>query len=439
MSFSQKTGLASKTGPVILGAALISSLMLTACGTSSPTGPDSNSQPSASATASAAPTGITEFKSDAFDLSKQVSLDIPASDKNILLSDGAVTQTEANGKDRTFSYIPYENKDSAWKYTPEIPVGSNPSIKLMRWKDKSYLVIDGWDNISQPASGLQAEKKTTAHNVIVLDAATGKTVNVFKGEPSEVGANTQDKLSFNPRTSNGSTSDNTYIPFLTGLTYRSLNGDAKLVDPITGKTIATENRVSGPMSLNNESGFYKDELNERSKTTTKAVFGNFGFVVNDNPVANKAETGHSYQNSIFALVNTVTNETISKMECKGTGDIENQDVVYSPDFRYVVFAKQYAFDTKTGKSFCSSPTGKEDARDFQISAVDNSGLLYGNAGRDYLRVSIADNTKVETLVSNATNDTKFPIFITKNGSAVFHSEKSKDVLVVVPSKTPTVD
>lgn len=433
MSFSQKAGFVRhKTGVTVLGAVLLSSLMLTACGAPAAKVSDSQSQPSASASASAAPQGITKFTSDAFDLSKQVSVTIPNKDSYLRLSDGLVSRENS-----TITYTPYENEDSAWKYTPEISVGNNPNVRLMRWQDKSYIVIDGWAETSQPANGLQAAKNLTANNVIVLDAATGKTVNVFKDEPTEVGGNNMDRFYFNPRESDANNSE-TSIPFLTGLTYRTQNGSAKLVDPLTGKTVATE-VTAGFMSLNNETGFYKNKVDFGSgRSTTKSVFGNFGFVVEYAP----SPSGSSLPESTFSLVNTVTNETVSSMQCQGNGEgISTHSPVYSPNFRYVVFGNKYAFDTKTGKSFCSKPSGKQDARDFQISAVDNDGNMYGTADRDYLRVSLADISKVETLLKdvNTQDAVMFPIGITSKGSALFQSESSSDVLVAVPSKTPTQD
>lgn len=436
---SSKPGFVRKSGTVITGVALLGSLMLTACGAPAANNADSKSQPSASATASEAPQGNTEFKSDAFDLSKQVSINAPAQDREILLPNGVVSREHTDSSHTSIAYVPYENKDGAWKYTSEVPTGENAHVRLMRWKDKSYIVIDGYENSTQPASGLQAEKKTTAQNVIVLDVVTGKTVNVLKGEPEEVtGKSSGTNFYFSSPAAETSDGIKTYVPFLTGLTYNSPDGkSAKLVDPLTGKTLATNSRDAGPVPLNNESGFYKDESNALGRTTTKAVFGNFAFVAN--PDTNGTKSGYTSDASVFTLVNTVTNETVSTMKCLGTGIIEKNDIAYSPDFRYVVFAKEYAFDTKTGKSFCSSPTGKTDARDFQISAVDNNGLLYGAAGDDYLRVDLADNTKVETLLTGTARTSKLPFLISTKGSAVFYSEKSEDVLVVVPAKNPTLD
>jgi hypothetical protein len=405
--------------------------MLTACAPAA-NNSDAKAQPSASA--SEAPKGITEFKSEAFDLSKQVSVPVANSDTNILLAGGVVSQAKEEGGKITVIYTPYESKDSAWKYTPEVALNMNPSVQLMRWKDKSYLVLSGWENASEAASGLTAEKKTSEQHVIILDATTGKVVNIFAGEVAVLGSRDPDIFSFDPRSHSGDRQD-TAIPFLTGLVYKTPKGQAKLVDPLTGNTVATNFKDYGPTPLNNETGFYTDQMNRTGKSTTKAMFGNFAFVSTENVEGGSSKTGATHQNSTFTLVNTITNEIVSKMNCLGTGD-DTKKPTYSADFRYVTFAGQYVFDTKTGKSFCTVPTGQKDIRRFEVKAIDNDGNMYGTADSEYMRINLADITKVETLLADISQATQLPILITDKGSALFYSEQSEDVLVAVPAKTP---
>lgn len=449
-SFS-KTGFARRAGKAVLGFTLLSSIALTACSAPASDG-DANkaqSHSSASATASAAPQ-FDGFKSEAFDLSKQVTASIAdlntSNSKVIFLGSGVVGQ-KAEGDKNSVVFVPYEDVDKAWTYTPSAP--GNILTNLMRWKGKSYIVVVETVKESQPASGMQAAKETNTDNVVILDAATGKVVNTVKGQPTEYGQMNSDTNNFHldniVRKDESSRDKDFFRPFMVGLVYINWTGDAKLVDPVTGATVATD-KLNGNGSfarLNNESDFIADmnriDYLTNNETRMKGIFGNYALMEKSAPKEDGGQDGgRAYRT--FSLVNTVTGETVSApMKCASAGEGLNSASyapVYSPDFRYVKFAGGYAFDTQTGKSFCDTPRENKDMREFPVTALDNEGNMYGLAQQDYLRVSITDPAKAETLVSDASlSASGIPIAITDKGSAVFWMDESKKTLVTVPAKS----
>lgn len=437
MSSPQKTGLAHKTGTVIVGAALLSSLMLTACGSPASTTADSNSKPSASAAAES-PKGTVSLKSDAFDMSKQTAIDAKNGTKSILLDNGAIS-TGSDGDKLAVVLTPYEGKDGAWKYTSDVAFAerTNNYVELMRWKDKSYIVVVGTSATTTEASGLTPAGKTTTEHVTVLDAETGKVVNTLTGTPN-AGPTTPDSyvMDMDISFSKSGESQTRNPPFMTGLRYHAFGGSApdKLVDPLTGQTVATTTSTVID-ALNNESGFFKladfytAVGGSYEKTSFEALYGNFALLSTAQPEF-KGKSGY-LQNSKFSLVNTVTKKVVSEMTC-GNPSYDTK-TTHSPDFRYVTFFGNYVFDTQTGKSFCTTPMDNVDVRKFVISAVDNNGKMYGTADKDYLRISLADKTKSEKLAT-FDNAGEVPIFITGKGSAVFYGNGANDVLVTVPAK-----
>lgn len=439
-----KTGLFRKSGTALLGVALLGSLMLTACAPSAKTN-DTAPNPTAAATTEA-PQGITSFQSDAFDLSKQVSIDAPSAGSEnrtgpeIFLASGVILKGKSDGGKTVLTYTPYESAEGAWSYEPDFNVGG---VSLMRWKDKSYAVVDGSINTESEASGLSAAKKTTTENVVILDITNGKVVNTLKNTAHEVGdmsdTSRYSLSSTKEDASNKGASDPEWVsqPFRVGLVYKNAsgNGKDKLVDPLTGDTIATD-KTDRKGALNNETGFYIRSTTDASfnyVTKVEATFGNYALVATKQPEV-RSKSGSYVQNSKYSLMNTVSNTVVSEMSCAdGTHAL---DTVYSPDFRYVSFLGNYVFDTKTGKSFCTTPMNNLDVRQFVVSAIDNNGLMYGTADREYLRISLADNTKIETLLAGESYGTKLPLLITDKGSALFYSEQSDDVLVAIPAKEP---
>lgn len=440
MSSLSKTGLFRKSGTVLVGVALLGSLMLTACAPAAKTN-DSAPNPTAAATTEAAK-AVTAFKSEAFDMDKQTSIDAKKEDPNtILLGNGVITQGK-DGDKLTVSFSPYDSADEAWKYTSEVRFedNSNNYVNLLRWKDKSYLVVTGTSQTSTEASGLTASTKTSVQHVTVLDAATGKVVKDLPGTPN-AGASTPNSFLLNTKVAfkKGGYSD-AVTPFLTGLFYQTYNGPSayKLVDPLSGNTVAT----SDSTPLHNEAGFYKDRDfwkavgGEYEQTNIDGLFGNFTlFSTKQEEVQSK--TGSYIKNSKYSLVNTANKAVLSEISCANSQ--LDLPTVYSPNFRYVVFSGNFVFDTQTGASFCTTPTNNLEVRPFVVSAVDDNGNMYGAATSDggadgeYLKINLSDTAKVETLATYKFGN-ELPIAITDKGSAVFRSELSQDVLVVVPAK-----
>lgn len=451
MSALLKTGFMQKAGKAVLSVAILSSLALTACSAPAsndvPKG-DTGATASASATASAAPK-FDAFKSNAFNLDKQVSvsiadLNISTKREGIFLGDGVVGQKKEGDKS-SIVFVPYEDSSKAWTYE----TGSGGVItNLMRWKGKSYIVVLASVKESKAASGMQAAKDTTADNVIVLDAETGKVVNTFKGEPHEVGMMNDQTNIFhldNIVRKDDSPRDKEFVrPFMVGLVYVNWTGDAKLVDPVTGATVATD-KLNGNGSyakLNNEAGFIPD-MNQTDYLTNneifmKGVFGNFALMEKSVPSEDSTTGGKAYDT--FYLVDTVSGKTVSTpMKCgaigHGLSDAVRNIPIYSPDFRYVKFTGNLVFDTQTGKSFCDTPKENKDMRQLPVSVLDNEGNMYGLAQRDYLRVSLADITKSENLLTDVSlTEDQQPVFITDKGAALFWMDDTHKSLVTVPAK-----
>lgn len=455
MSSFSKTGFARKAGKVAIGVALLSSLALTACSAPAPTGEANKAEaPSAaSASASAAPQ-FDRFTSEAFDLSKQVSVslaDLTGTGKKeaIFLGTGVVGQ-KVEGDKTSVVFVPYEDADKAWTYTPSAP--GNILTNLMRWKGKSYIVVLETVKESKPASGMQAAKETNTDNVVVLDATNGKVINTFKGQPTELGQMDSDTNNFhldNIVRKDSKPRDKDFVrPFMVGLVYINWTGSEKLVDPVTGETVTT-NKLNGNgefAQLNNEAGFLTDmnttDYMTNNETYVKGVFGNYALM--ETSIASESNGNGKVYDS-FSLVDTVTDKAVSApMKCApaghglsgGTRDMP----VYSPDFRYVKFAGNYVFDTQTGKSFCDTPKANTEMRRVMIDALDDAGNMYGLAQRDYLRVSMADPAKAETLVGDVSmNEDELPVAITDKGSIVFWMDESKKTLVTIPVKEAAQD
>lgn len=430
MSALSKNGLVRKSGTALTSLSILGALMLTGCSPSGTT--EANTQPTETTTATPTPTvkGVTSFVSEAFDLDKQVSINVPEDkgnsngQNNILLAGGVVVKSVSGDGKVTVSYTPYES-DAGWEYTTENSFDGAPGASLMRWKGKSYIVIDGSDTTSEAAKGLTAEKKSTAHLAIVLDAVTGKEVNTVSNL-AESGRNGDTYTLDNTPMSVSSKHFEVPAPFMTGLVYRTMMGQVKLVDPLTGETVATEDVKGKPTNRNSESGFYSLETFMKD---IEASFGDYALTSSRLPVV-KGAAGGNFPASKYSLMNAATKTVVSEIECLDL-TVEPK-VTYSPDFRYVNFMGTYVFDTQTGDSFCTAPVGKEDVRRFNVSSIDNSGNMYGNADNDYLKVSLADTTKTETLIAN--NKSALPMLITDKGSALFRSEQSEDVLVAIPAK-----
>jgi hypothetical protein len=268
-------------------------------------------------------------------------------------------------------------------------------------------------------------------------------VVTLKGDESEVGAAPDSTFYLEVSSILDSTAGDTkYVEstFLTGLVFKNGEGKYRLVDPTSGATVATgERNLSAPM-LNNEAGFYQYDNTDYgitpAKPQAKATFGNYALLATAQPEY-QTKTGSYVKNSTYSLVDTVTKKTVSEMKCADGG--MPQETSYSPDFRYVSFFGNYVFDTKTGKSFCTIPVGKEDVRKFYVTDVDNAGSMYGFADTEYLRISLEDNSKIETLLPDFSSQNELPVRITDKGSAVFFSEQSEDTLVSVPAKATTED
>lgn len=440
MSPLPKISFTQKTGTAIIGITLFGALALTACAPAAQTN-DSAPNPTAAASTEV-PKGVQKFKTDAFDLSKQVSLELKKDDTKIVLGTGVVTQGK-DGDKFTVSYTPFEGKDGAWKWTSDVRFGDNANkyVNLMRWQDKSYVVVNSQSEDSTEASGLTAAKKTETEHVTVLDAGTGKVVNKFDGKPLEVGASVPGTFLLDTEPSKVELGSGVSVtaPYFTGLTYHTAGASGptqyKLVNPLTGQTVAT----SDTHSFNNESDFYEVRDfyatvgGEYEKTTVAGVFGNFALLATQQPET-KNSSGAYIQNSKFSLVNTATKTVVSEMTCANA--MYNTPTSYSPDFRYVSFLGNFAFDTKTGKSFCTVPVSNVNVRQFTVVSLDNAGNMYGTADeKEYMRISLADISKVET-IAKVNSGKELPIRITEKGSAVFYSDNSEDVLVVVPAKTP---
>ena len=437
-----KAGFARKTGTAILGVTLLSSLMLTACAPASKTN-DTAPNPTASSSAEASK-GVTKFKTTAFDVDKQTSVDVEKKDDNIFLGNGVVSGNMSTDAEQNVSFTPYEDKDKSWKYDVQEKLDS-AKFSLMRWKNKTYVVVQGWVKKSTPASGLQAAKNTSSQSVIVLDAETGKEVKIYNGVETDSSASINDDVFYLDTPAKGptGTSGSDFVNYIhitvpTGLVYRNGAGHEKLVDPLTGSELAVYDEGRSPKTLlNNETGFYEyaysEVLNSDGVPKAKATFGNFALVATSQPES-RSSSGSYVKSSKYELVNTLNKTTVGSVICRdATIALDSNTVSYSPNFRYVSFGN-VVFDTQSKAAFCGTPLD-ESVRRLFISDVDNEGNIYAAADRQYLKVNIADTTKVETLVEDfSAAKGELPELITDKGSALFYSENSEDTLVVIPAK-----
>jgi hypothetical protein len=441
MSSLPRVGIARKSSVVLLGATLVGSFLLTACSSAATTAPSADSS-SAQPSSTAAPT-----------VSNETPLTVIFNEYNLFLSSGVVGFGKGDGDKTVLTYTPYENSSGEWKYTSDVILDKGGKINLMRWKDKSYVVLHGTNVNIEPALGLQAEKQTRMELIVVLDPETGKVVNTIKGDATTI---TGGLITGNPRPLSlindelvkdpkkeiahppAGLSDEQ--PFMNGLVF----GDGEttnLVDPLTGKIIATDTNHTQRV---NDSGFYKVSEVFPAKnfgyegTNLEAVFGNYLLVRNDKPrTSNSAPVISEYR-----LVNSVTKEVSPPSECIAADTLKNLSVGvnYSPDFRYVNFYGTTVFDTKTGKSFCSKPANQPDIRPFVVSYVDNNGNMYGVAGSDTLKVNINDTSK--TAKWEVSDPGALDAVITDKGSLLSKGSKvatgspdeSKQFLHIFPAK-----
>lgn len=449
MSFLSKSSFSGKAGKAALGVALLSSLALSACSSPAASSEPAASQPSVSSPSTSATPSIqpAEFTSDTFDSSKQTAFSMKKNDKDLVLSDGIVAVESGDGGKTVVSYTPYENAKGAWKHTSDVPfVG--PKTNLMRWKDKSYIVLHGLTETTEAANGLSSEKSTATEVVVVLDLETGAVANTLKGDTTattggmnQSGFDTlyliNDETIPEAGTAKAMVPAGLYDtePFMVGLVYGTKGGaTVKLVDPLTGKEIATDTNKNQHY---NESGFWKASETYNAKAfgydggNVEAVFGNYMLVSNDKPSTKTSDFYTEYR-----LVNTVTKEVSPPTACERQGQDVNIGMRFSPDFRYVNFYGKNVFDTKTGKSYCTKPANHPEIRPFVVSFVDNDGNMYGTADKDYLKVNIADTTKTQKW--NTSGDNLFdtvPRTVTSENSLVLHRNNgSTQTFFVIPEK-----
>lgn len=446
MSFLSQSSFLGKAGKAVLGVGLLSSLALSACSSPAASSEPAASQPSVSSPfASAAPSiQPAEFTSDTFDSSKQTAFSMKKNDKDLVLSDGIVAVESGDGGKTVVSYTPYENAKGAWKHTSDVPfVG--PKTNLMRWKDKSYIVLHGLTETTEAASGLSSEKSTATEVVVVLDLETGAVANTLKGDTTSAtgGINQSgfdtlhlinDETLPNPETGRATIPAGLYDtePFMVGLVYGNTSGVVKLIDPLTGKEIATDVKKNQHY---NEAGFWKASETYNAKAfgydggNVEAVFGNYMLVSNDKP---STKTSDSYTE--YRLVNTVTKEVSPPTACERQGQDIGIGMRFSPDFRYVNFYGKNVFDTKTGKSYCTKPANHPEIRPFVVSLLDNDGNMYGIAdNKDYLKVNIADTSKTQKWSDVNPND-KVVGVTSKNSLVLNRMEGSTQTFFVLPEK-----
>lgn len=445
MSFPSKTGFAGKAGKTLLGVALLGSLALTACSS-----PASSTQPTSEPVSSAAPTAMAtpsiqgiEFNSDSFDSSKQASFSVNRNDNDLVLSDGVVSFEAGDGGKIALSYIPYKTQKEAWKYKSD-EVLTDSKANLMRWKDKSYIVLHGMSGTVETANGLSSEKTTTTEIVIVLDLESGAAVNTLKGDTTSTtgglnqsGLDTlyliNDETIPDVKTGTATVPSGLYDtePFMVGLVYGTKNGQTvKLVDPLTGKEIATDTKKNQHY---NEAGFWKASETYSAKSfgydggNIEAVFGNYMLVSNE-----KRATSGNYTE--YRLVNTVTKEVSPPSACVSQAKDAGIGMRFSPDFRYVNFYGKNVFDTKTGASYCTQPANHPEIRPFVASLVDNEGNMYGTADKDYLKVNIADTSKTQKWSDGASYN-EVPVSVTTENSLVLkRNDGETQTFFVLPEK-----
>lgn len=436
-SFS-KNGAFRKSGAALVGVAVLGSLMLTACSPAAQTN-DSAPNPTAAPATSTSAAPAMEFQSETFDESKQSSFIIKTDDRNRYLSNGVVTVEGKGDEKLKFTLTPYENPNDKWEYTTETPL-KDGKADLMRWKDKSYLVVDGVSVVKEASSGLAAEKSTETEIVVVLDVMTGKVVNTIKGNPKEIvgGMVQSDNTKALKLVNNGVVTSSNTTPLMTGLVFGN-GAITKLVDPLTGQEVATDTEQ---LQHYNEAGFYKlsDVFPAKNYgyegTNLVAESGNY-ILVSNNP------RNTNIQGSVaeYRLVNTLTKEVSPEILCvpqtkrNANGTVSGNVITYSPDFRYVNFFENTVFDTKTGKSFCTQPAGKPEVRPFVVTHINNNGDMFGatTSGNDLLKVSLADSSaKAQNWAPNTNQDS----IITDKGSLVVKISKtsSEQQLVVLPAK-----
>lgn len=427
-------------GNLVLGAILISSLALAGCSSAGPSEGSSGSASDSALSAPAPPLAPINFTSDVFDTSKQSLTEFEDDPQTVHLSSGVVTRKLTDGSS-VISYLPYENKDTAWTYDTKLSVDD---LSWLRWQDKSYIVASGIITRTEAVEGLTAEKKLHKSGIVVLDVETGEAVKTIDGEEYESGNSSgneytlevpsdTDTIEIPSMSSNSRTIVS--VPYMTGLVLGAgkLNGtpkNYKLVNPLTGDTIATDQ--GHYPKLNSEAGFYSiDSIYPRTDKSDvnleiQSVFGKYAIVA-EKP-ANEVTSSSTY-----SLFDTTSRTVISSKKCNNPGQYsDSKSTNFSADFRYVNFASSIIFDTESGNIFCSLP---EDTtkRTFNTVAVDNDGYMYGLLGSEWNKVSISDNSKIIPVSSGEQSDKI--IGLTNKGSALIDTgRQDMKSIVALPLK-----
>jgi hypothetical protein len=356
-----------------------------------------------------------EIRNSLFDVDKQVFMEnIPEEarqkDQVLNLPTGVVSLFE-NETSTNLMFAPYSPGAEKWQHEVKIEgeIADSPytngypskPLTFIRWEDKNYVVFQQVVTASTEGSGLNAGGTTTTYNTYVLDAETGEEANKMS-----VSITDSDREGvFLPVASR--LRESSYL-----LTRSAEGNDLRMVNPLTGETVATGSQPTSEA----ETPYYTSEGFDRygelafeNETMLTGLYFDYG-LFRDN------ESGS------ISLVNTVTGEQIAETTCD-IGEGFSTFVVHSEDFRFVSFGS-IAFDTETGASFCGDAS--DGKRAFAISGVDNDGNLYGTAdSADFLKVSFDAAT-----VEQSDGDME-PIAIMGDGSGVFNTDAG---IVTVPPK-----
>lgn len=420
--------LSKKKTTAVLGLLLVGSLGITSCSGGSKEDPEKNSNSSAS-TPVAPPVEKIDLKTEgAFDSDKAFTVDSSTQGEKLVTPIGEVTKNvEGNGKTKLV-FASFLKETMSWELSvPDVKEGTLSTtmekgvdpLRLLKWEDKFYVVAQQVAEVRSSASGLQAGSEKYVFNTYVVELETGKLANTVTSEKA-IGS-TQGTSPFIPLTRNAG-QDTVKYPYISALLFNGVvnnNNVFRSLNPLTGEVLSE----SGTSSFGTGGVPIENYVSSFEGFVINKVVGSFGdFNLIRSGSTNTANIRHS-------LVNKVTGIKAGSMDCVPSNNGNVGKVVYSPDFRYLAFEGNLAFDTKTGKTFCGSKT--ETQSGFSIQAISNDGEMFGsNDSGNLLKVSLEDS-KVVDLYETMNHDV--PLLITAEGNGVF-AKDSKYIMAPLTEK-----
>jgi len=398
---SQSSRANFQAGRTALFGVMALSLMLSGCTSPKQDTPSETSSPSA-VVSETAPAVTKVNAGEFFNNEAQRLLDIKDLKNAVSLPTGIVTNSSESGKNTKVSFVPFAETAKGWEYeVPESDGNSDTTVSFVRWEGKTYVVADVLVTASSKGSGLEKDVVTNTNKTHVIDAETGKMINVVEstfpdgGRDSVYNHDIGEPAPDEPKTI-----------YTEGLVFTKLNAATRIINPLTGET-ASEKPIATVAAY--DSGTYPMPV---------ARFGDTVVVAN--------QTNSDKKVMVF---NPVTNKKV-ETECRiSIGSERDFSTAISDNFRYFTLGGTLTFDTETNTVFCTDETDSRAA--VNGMGISNEGTVYGVVNKDDNNFAEVPFGKIEAAkVTPAGKD--LPGIITSDGAGVFNVVA--DEYVIVPKK-----